>query len=136
MEQQMVSDEESDARDVIFEKKEIDLDSTRSRLLSLVRILVWLTVVLIVLAVLGLFRAHITTTSVNRLEAKTAELESQTDVARDAAVAARDILTSALEEADQRREAGEIESPTAIRDALISIARIERHLCGGPCDEN
>jgi hypothetical protein len=96
-----------------------------------IRIIMWITVVLFVIAIASIFRSYQIELSVEKLDTHTEELAVQTKAAREAAIEARDSLQKALKEAEDRQAES---SPTAIRDALLSIARIETYLCGGPCE--
>jgi hypothetical protein len=125
-EQATVREEQSEIRELLFEEH-------HATLIRYMRVIFWVTVVLIVLAFVGLIRSFVLQGSVDTLNRNTANLEEETNQARTAAVEARDALVSALEEAEQRRLAGGNLPPAAIRDALIAVSRIETHLCGGPC---
>ena len=101
-----------------------------------VNVLKWVALILFVTAVISIIRSFYIEDAVDDLDVRTAELTIQTNDAKTAAVEARDVLTKALADFEERRVNNEGSSPEAITEALKAIARIEEHLCGGPCDVN
>lgn len=102
----------------------------KSSLEGSVKVVKWVAVILLIVAVVSAIRSSQLQDSVDKLENHTAELTQETNEAKVAAVEARDVLNKAIKQGQDSAA-----SPTAVTDALRAIARIEQHLCGGPCDE-
>lgn len=108
-----------------------DAEQYHKMLLRYVKIVGWLTAVLFLTTIFRLFWYYQIEQSIEQLDTQSDIISEQTNLARDAAVEARDTLQKALDEADSRRGS----DPGAIANALQAIDRIERQLCGGPCDQ-
>lgn len=109
------------------------------KLPRVVRVILWACFILFILTLVSIIRSYYVEDSidqldqsVDQLDINTIELTTQTNLAKDAAVEARDSLNDAIAEAKKNNSGS---SGEAISNALASIARIERYLCGGPCEE-
>lgn len=95
-----------------------------------VKVVLWVSVILFVVSITSVIRSFQTQGSVDTLKMSTDKLRTETDAAKDAAIEARDALTQAIEDLESRRGS----TPDSITNALLAIDRIERELCGGPCN--
>lgn len=96
-------------------------------LANYVKIILFVTVVLVIVGAVSVIRSVNLQSSVDQLTSETDELQIETGQAKAAAVEARDVLQAALERSSTQ-------NPDAIANALSAISRIEQELCGGPCD--
>lgn len=134
--QAVIREDQAFSREQIADTRDTLSAKNHKIIHRLMKILLWVSIVLFVITIVSLFRSFQLQSAVKALDNHTTDLSNQTNAAKDAAIEARDTLQAALDEFEERRNSEEASSPTAIRNALLSIARIEVHLCGGPCDEN
>jgi len=120
----------------VEEERDVLPESDKERFQNYVTVVLWVSIVLFVVAVVSLIRSFQIEAAVDDLNDHTITLQTQTDDARTAAIEARDTLQEALNKFEERRANAEGSSPEAVAEALKAVARIEQHLCGGPCDTN
>lgn len=136
-------DERADQREVGAVVREVDAVDREGRsveregrsveregsLRGVVRLLVWLTALLMIATGVSIYRSFVVQDVVEHVE----DVQSESvDLGSETNQVALDTLTE-LRAALQQAENGEGTDPEAVADAVAAIHRIEEHLCGGPC---
>jgi len=128
--------------ETLADEREGRAEQRESTVEASVRIIKWLVVVLIVLSIGNFLRTFVVQDSTDE---STKASEEATEAAESLQVTgeeARDASLETLHELQaitkklEEQNAGEPDLQNqAIIDALAAVARIEGHLCGGPCPE-
>lgn len=125
--------QDNDTRAAVLDERDMIADRQHETLRRYMKVILWVTVILFITTLMRLVWYYQVEEMVSDLNTKTEFLTNETEATQKAAIEARDSLQAALAEIEERRESGESADPTAIRDALVAVYRIETHLCGGPC---
>lgn len=107
-----------------------------------IRFVKWACVIIAILTLGSLLRSQVfqgqidqISDAVESLEESSSQTKESADHASDASEAALQELRDAITAVQKSREDQPSLTNQAILDALQAIARLEAHICGGPCPE-